>query len=74
MKLTDIDEKEKVEITDITPNPYSERLQVLGMVEGCEICPIMKNDNGVLVDVRGCRYAIGNDLAECILVKRITPQ
>jgi Fe2+ transport system protein FeoA len=71
MKLTDIDEKEKVEITNITPSPDTEKLHVLGMVEGCEICPIMKNDNAMLVDVRGCRYAIGNEVAECILVKRL---
>ena len=69
MKLTDAKIDEKLEIVQISKNVYEQRLSALGMIEGCEICPLRNNDGTVLVDVRGCRYALGKEISECILVK-----
>lgn len=68
MKLTDASLNQTVYITEITHNDKSARLLELGMVSGCAVCPL-RNENGtMLVDVRGCRYALGKDVAECIFV------
>lgn len=71
MKLIDAKIDEKLEIVQISKNVYEQRLSALGMIEGCEICPLRNNDGTLLVDVHGCRYALGKEISECILVKRI---
>lgn len=70
MNLNEVPEDERVEITDVD-SVYQERLTALGFTEGCEVCPLRKNDTTLLVSVRDCRYAIGKEVAECIHVKRL---
>ena len=70
MKLTDANIDEKLKVTEV--NNYTQRLNALGVFEGCEICPLLKNSHTLLVDVNGCRYAMGKEVAEFILVKRVS--
>ena len=69
MKLTDAKIDEKLEIVQIYKNGYEQRLSAMGMIEGCEICPLRNNNGTLLVDVLGCRYALGKEISECIVVK-----
>jgi Fe2+ transport system protein FeoA len=72
MKLTEAVINEKLEVIELlTSTEYQERLHALGVVEGCEICPLRNNNSTMVVDVRGCRYALGKEITECILVKRL---
>lgn len=72
MKLTDAKINERVEIVELlNSDEYQQRLRSLGVVEGCEVCPLRNNDSTLILDVRGCRYAVGKEIAECILVKRL---
>lgn len=70
MNLLEVDVDEKVEVLEVD-GLYQQRLSALGFVEGCEVCPLRKNGGTLLVDVKGCRYMLGSELAECILVRRL---
>jgi len=72
MKLTDAKVDEKLEVVQLEDSSeYQAKLSAMGFVEGCEVCPLHKNDNTMLVQIKGCRYALGKEAAECILVKRL---
>lgn len=72
MKLSDAEMHEKHTIVELlSQTELQERLQALGVVEGCEICPLRTNNATMIVDVRGCRYALSKDITDCILVRRL---
>lgn len=72
MKLSDAENKEKLEIVDVlNSNELCEKLHALGITRGCEICPLRNQDFMMIVDIRDCRYALGKEITDCILVKRI---
>jgi Fe2+ transport system protein FeoA len=72
MKLSEAKNNEKLRIVDLlNTNEYRERLHALGIIEGCEICPLRKENSNMIVNVRNCRYALGKEITDCILVKPI---
>jgi hypothetical protein len=72
MKLSEAENNEKLEIVDVlNSNEQREKLHSLGITKGCEICPLRNQDRIMIVDVRDCRYALGKEITDCILVKRI---
>jgi Fe2+ transport system protein FeoA len=72
MKLSDANNNEQLEVIGLESNvEYLERLHSLGIMEGCAICPLRNQDSTMIVDVRGCRYALGKEITECILVRRL---
>jgi Fe2+ transport system protein FeoA len=70
MKLSEVDIDEDVEITELLSDDEV-RLRSLGISEGCIICPLRNNNSTMIVNVRGCRYAVSKELTDCILVKRL---
>ncbi|MBM3885636.1 MAG: ferrous iron transport protein A [Gemmatimonadetes bacterium] len=72
MKLSETKVDEKVEIIEVEEgSEYQAKLAAMGFVQGCEVCPLHKNNNTMLVQLKGCRYGLGKEAAECILVKRL---
>ena len=71
MKLSEAKDKEKLEVLNIENNEIEDKLRAMGIYEGCEVCPLMHGNGNMLLDVHGCRYAIDDDLAECIVVRRL---
>ena len=71
MKLSDAEDKEKLEVLNIEAADIEARLRAMGIYEGCEICPLMHGNGNMILDVHGCRYAIDDELAKCIAVKRL---
>jgi len=55
----------------LNSNEQREKLHSLGITKGCEICPLRNQDFMMIVDIRDCRYALGKEITDCILVKRI---
>ena len=70
MKLSDAEENENLEVTDIQSD-IQDRLRAMGVFEGCAICPLLCSNDNTVIEVQGCRYAISKDLADCIIVKRL---
>ena len=73
MKLTDAENHKKLTVIELHNTPYEERLRILGFREGCEVCPLMNNGSSMVVGVDNCRYAIGKEITDCILVEQLPP-
>ena len=70
MKLSDVELNTSCEIVDVVADEnYQHRLAELGMLVGCSICPLRKNHGTLVLDVQGCRYALGKQLSDCIIVR-----
>ena len=74
MKLSDANENDRLQITEIVMSPEHRKLSALGIITGCKLLLLLKNAGGVLIEAYGCKYALDINIAECILVKRILPQ
>lgn len=54
--------------------PTERRLESMGLIEGSTICILNKKKHGaVIVKVRGVRLAVGQHIAQGILVREVTP-
>jgi Fe2+ transport system protein FeoA len=71
MKLSEAENNKNLKVVELDTEEHRERLQSLGIFEGCEICPLFNQDSTMVIDVRGCRYALGKAITECILVRRL---
>jgi len=71
MKLSEATIDIRCHVTDIINAESQARLLPLGMLVGCEICPLRHSGDTTLVDVRGCRYALNKEVSDSILVEPI---
>jgi len=69
MKLTEAELHKRFNVVDIQSCPYQQRLLELGIMKGCEVCPLNNLNGTVLVDIKGCRYAFGEEIAKHINVE-----
>jgi len=71
MKLSQTEINEHYYITGIL-NPVCEsRLLPLGMTLGCEICPLIRSGDTLLIDVHGCRYVMNKEVSDIITVEHV---
>ena len=69
MKLTDAELNKTLTIIKVDNCDYQHKLSVLGFVSGCRVCPLNNLVETVLVDMKGCRYAVSKEVAEHINVE-----
>ena len=69
MKLTDAELKKTLTVIEIDDCEYQHKLSVLGFVSGCKVCPLDNLGGTLLVDIKGCHYAMSKEIAEHINVE-----
>jgi len=69
MKLTDATIGKTITIINVDDCEYTNKLSVLGFVSGCKVCPLTIHDQTVIIDVKGCRYAMSKELVDHINVE-----
>ncbi len=69
MKLNDAKLHKTMSIVEVDDCEYTHKLSVLGFVSGCRVCPLMDLDGTLLVDIKGCHYAMSQEIAEHINVE-----
>ena len=69
MKLTDVTIGKTITVINVDDCEYSHKLSVLGFVSGCKVCPLNTIDETVIVDIKGCRYAMSKELVDHINVE-----
>ena len=69
MKLNDVKLHKTMSIIEVDDCEYTHKLSVLGFVSGCRVCPLMDLDGTLLVDIKGCHYAMSQEIAEHINVE-----
>lgn len=71
MKLTDAKLNKVMTVVEVDDCEYLQRLSVLGFVSGCKVCPLDNLGGTLLVDIKGCHYAMSQEIAEHINVEEI---
>lgn len=69
MKLTDIKLNKETTVISVDNCEYQQKLLVLGFVSGCKVCPLQNSNDTILVDIKGCRYAMSKELLNHINVE-----
>ena len=69
MKLTDAELHKTMSVVEVDNCEYQHRLSALGFVSGCKVCPLENRVGTVLVDIKGCHYAMSKEIAEHINVE-----
>jgi Fe2+ transport system protein FeoA len=69
MKLTDAELKKTLTIIEVDDCEYTQKLSVLGFVSGCRVCPLMDLSGTLLIDIKGCHYAMSQEIVEHINVE-----
>jgi Fe2+ transport system protein FeoA len=72
MKLTEATLNKTLKVIEVTDCEYKYKLSVLGISQGCTVCPLNNLNGTVLVDIKGCRYAMSQEIAEHINVEEFT--
>lgn len=69
MKLTDAKLNKEITVISVDNCEYQHKLSVLGFVSGCKVCPLENTNDTVLVDIKGCRYAMSKEIVDHINVE-----